>query len=848
MSEGAATDVSPSRRHIIKRPRLTRLLDQTKARCILLVAPAGYGKTTLAHEWLDGPRRGAWFRGTSGAVDASAVALGLADATASIVEGSGTRLRERLRATQVSRADRDEVARLLADDLIPWPRHAWLVLDDYERLIGHRNSEELIAHLFNSTNVQLLITSRFRPSWVSARDILYGQVSELGQATLSMTPAESVLVLGTERPALLELTAGWPAVLGLAAHSGSSAVEEAAAADSPLYEYFAAELYRAADADLQRDLERLAVVPGLTSEICTHLLGAERSRVVIKKGESLGFFATDGTRIHPLLRDFLIAKLTERGRRVVDETALSVGRVLIQDRRWDDVFDVGVAFSADVLITELLTAALSDLLETGRSATLTEWVRYATGRGLTTPALRLAQAHIALRRGALEEAKMLGLSAARAPEHASQALATAGRAAHLSLNEWEAFELHSRAEACATTESEVREAIWGQFLCASELELPEAPDILKRFESRVSDIRGGRVQLAAGKLTIAVQRGGVDHAIAQAASMRRLMEQGGDPMARTSFLNSYADALVVGARYEAAIEVAQAAISEMSDYGLDFAMPYAELIFAAAECGLRQTAAATARAVRVAARYGELDSYLLVTARMIRARASLIAGDADAALSLLGEADEGCTSRSLTGQLLATRALVFAALNRSREALEIGQRARATTTGLEAQTLAAWACIAAGASEQHNVSDLTHHALHSSLVRGDRSSFVTAYRAIPRLLELAAAVRHYEEPLRSLLSKLDERDLARAHGIELPASPVNPKHADLSRREAEVGRLLLQGMTNRQIANTLFISEVTVKAHLRHIYAKLSVRSRTAAVLSLLRQEGPPERQRPTKD
>ena len=40
-----------SQRHIIERPRLTKLLDGADARIILLVAPAGYGKTTLAREW-----------------------------------------------------------------------------------------------------------------------------------------------------------------------------------------------------------------------------------------------------------------------------------------------------------------------------------------------------------------------------------------------------------------------------------------------------------------------------------------------------------------------------------------------------------------------------------------------------------------------------------------------------------------------------------------------------------------------------------------------------------------------------------------------------------------------------
>jgi len=39
--------------YIIKRPRLTKLLDESGARIILLCAPAGYGKTTLAREWVD---------------------------------------------------------------------------------------------------------------------------------------------------------------------------------------------------------------------------------------------------------------------------------------------------------------------------------------------------------------------------------------------------------------------------------------------------------------------------------------------------------------------------------------------------------------------------------------------------------------------------------------------------------------------------------------------------------------------------------------------------------------------------------------------------------------------------
>jgi len=49
-------------------------------------------------------------------------------------------------------------------------------------------------------------------------------------------------------------------------------------------------------------------------------------------------------------------------------------------------------------------------------------------------------------------------------------------------------------------------------------------------------------------------------------------------------------------------------------------------------------------------------------------------------------------------------------------------------------------------------------------------------------------------------------------------------------REVDVLRLVARGMTDAQIAETLFISARTVHKHLEHVFAKLGVRTRTAAV------------------
>ncbi|WP_139005611.1 response regulator [Arthrobacter crystallopoietes] len=63
----------------------------------------------------------------------------------------------------------------------------------------------------------------------------------------------------------------------------------------------------------------------------------------------------------------------------------------------------------------------------------------------------------------------------------------------------------------------------------------------------------------------------------------------------------------------------------------------------------------------------------------------------------------------------------------------------------------------------------------------------------------------------------------------------NPEPA-LSAREVQLVELLATGMPNKEIARKLFISEATVKTHLVHIYAKLGVENRTAAIAEAIKR------------
>lgn len=64
-----------------------------------------------------------------------------------------------------------------------------------------------------------------------------------------------------------------------------------------------------------------------------------------------------------------------------------------------------------------------------------------------------------------------------------------------------------------------------------------------------------------------------------------------------------------------------------------------------------------------------------------------------------------------------------------------------------------------------------------------------------------------------------------------PASPAPaPAEAPLSKREREILELVAQGHTNREIAEQLFVSPHTAACHIKNIYRKLAVTSRTRAI------------------
>lgn len=114
---------------------------------------------------------------------------------------------------------------------------------------------------------------------------------------------------------------------------------------------------------------------------------------------------------------------------------------------------------------------------------------------------------------------------------------------------------------------------------------------------------------------------------------------------------------------------------------------------------------------------------------------------------------------------------------------------------------------------------------------------------------LRSALAEFERLGAAPAARLAKRRLREAGVRQIPRGPrpstrMNPGR--LSRREAEVVRLLAEGLQNSQIAQRLFLSPKTVGHHVSAVLGKLGVRTRTeaareAARLGLLPQDGEPE-------
>jgi LuxR family maltose regulon positive regulatory protein len=165
------------------------------------------------------------------------------------------------------------------------------------------------------------------------------------------------------------------------------------------------------------------------------------------------------------------------------------------------------------------------------------------------------------------------------------------------------------------------------------------------------------------------------------------------------------------------------------------------------------------------------------------------------------------------------------------EALELldrlATRAEAHRHGsilIEARALQALAWH--GKKNDERALEYLEHALALAAPEGFARPFVVAGEPMDVLLRRAATrgvEPEYVGKLLAVFGASEEQALA-ARPLAQPLSEAP------SKRELEVLRLIAAGLSNQEIAQTLFIAVSTVKSHVKHVYGKLDVKRRTEAV------------------
>jgi LuxR family maltose regulon positive regulatory protein len=825
--------VSRAQSHIIERPRLTKLLDETESKIIALVAPAGYGKTTLARQWLrDKPT--AWYRATPASSDVAALAIGLAEAAAPMVHRAGERLRQRLASTQAPELQTQRLAAMLARDFEAWPSDAWLVVDDYQ-VAADTSVATFMDALTALSSVRLFLTSRERPTWITSRRLLYGEILEVDQGLLALTDGEARSVLdGSNNNGELRLiqhAKGWPAVIGLAAMTQDFELPDR---PLPLYDFFADELYREAPTGIRRQLRRLAVLPHVSEELAELAIGAP-ARDVLNAGVRLGFL-TPGSgqsyEIHPLLHEFLRNKLHDEEDDLTFVEA--VGRRLLELGRWDDAFTLIIQFDLHALTDNLIDCGLSAALREGRLATVERWLEHAKAMGVQSPLEFLAEAEIARYRGNAERGALFALQGVGAlasdDRNASRGYAVAGECAYVQTNFEVSLKHHEKAAALARSTEDARRALWGQIIGSFALEL-DARHFLERFRELAHGDPDAQIRLASAQLIVANVDGKNASALDISTRVMPLLRRAQDPAARTLYLYRVGLSAVWAARYDEAVGVLEMARREAEESGFDLPLPHIAAAEAAVRVGLRQfTRAAMALDDAAELYLRQNDPFGEVNLRLVRARLCLAKGRIEEAIELTAGTAKEAPVIGLRGEALAVRALSLAAGDRLQDALRLAGEAVTITRNIEARTLGHLVQAVVAIRSRSGSDEEVRRASYVLSETENFDSLVTTYRVFPELLRYLDQTENRSLDLATVLRR------ARDTRLGLHAGLVSHVRAEGSRtlltpREREVLKLLCQGLKNKEIAARLFISEVTAKAHVRSILRKLDVRSRTEAVL-----------------
>jgi LuxR family transcriptional regulator, maltose regulon positive regulatory protein len=883
--------VPPTRLNIVPRPRLMQLMNAAiQGPLTLLIAPAGWGKTTLLHTWHADAEHGAW--------PLSWVSLDAGDNDPSrfwayVITALNT-LHPEVGGTPLTLLNAsppppiEAVLTSLLNALTYLSTQTVLVLDDYhliEAQLIHDALAYFVEHL--PANVHLVIASRSDPLLPLARLRARGALSELRALDLRFSVEETTaflrevmgLPLSAEQVAALQArTEGWIAGLQLAALSLQDREDVAgfiaAFTGSHRYvvDYLVEEVLLRQPEDVQDFLMQTCILDRLCGPLCDAVRGRDDSQARLAQIERSNLFLValneewQWYRYHHLFAEVLRTRLRQTHPALVPELHRRASDWFEQHQ----LFDEAVTHALAIPDIERTVRLIEQHGWSSRFQTLLGWLnRLPDAFVRTQPSLCIIHAVILMLTHQLERAAARIQDAERCLEEmpAEQrrtilnviAASRGSMARLLGDYEWgvplaqQALELMPETEetllmrmvypsalltaaSAYLVDGDMTSATEGfvETTMASVRALGDLPTTLRSISNLA------RLQLLQGKLRQAAST--IEQVMHLASGHRRLQAllNGadyyfilGDLLREWNQLERAKQQLEQGMDLDRGTLTAEA---EMITRG------YLALARLQQACGQRTQARETLNAFARLCHQSGFAPVLLARGAAVQVQMELAQGNLAAAigwaetsgvsawdgLSYPREQEYLTLARVRIAQgreqptgLFLSEAVVL--LERIGEGAEAKGRMRSV---LEVLLLRALALQAHGNLAEALV------ALGRALCLAEPEGFIRLFldEGTAMVALLRQAHKHQIAPAGYIATLLAASGETTATALDRASRRSSPLLEALTVREREVLRLLINGASNREIAQHLVISVNTVKKHVLNICGKLGVQSRTQAI------------------